>query len=57
MINYELKSKLKHLALVGQNSDLDLEWIGTVKQWYKVKEETHNYENQLEANRLTSERD
>jgi len=57
MINYELKSKLEHLALVGQNEELQLEWIGSKKQWDKVKEDVFNYENQLEANRLTSERD
>lgn len=32
-IAFELLSKLRLLTLVGQNSDKELEWIGTDKAW------------------------
>ena len=38
----ELRAKLKHLTLAGQNPDGELEWIGTNEQWLKVNEEETN---------------
>ncbi len=38
MYNYELLPKLRHLALVGQNEEGDLEWIGEGKDWAKAEE-------------------
>lgn len=29
----ELNCKLKHLTLVGQNTERQLEWVGTPEQW------------------------
>lgn len=36
MIAYELLADLRHLTLVGQDEDGDLEWVGTDKQWNRV---------------------
>ena len=33
MYNYELLPKLRHLILVGQNEEGELEWVGTDRQW------------------------
>lgn len=35
----ELRAKLRHLTLTGQNYDGELEFIGTNAQWLKVAEE------------------
>lgn len=39
MLAYELKAKLKHLTLFGQDNDKELEWIGTDSDWKKVRAE------------------
>lgn len=36
MINYELRSRLTHLTLCGQDEDGELEWIGTNHEWFKA---------------------
>lgn len=33
MPNYELLPKLRHLTLVGQNEEGELEWVGTAREW------------------------
>ena len=33
----ELLPKLRHLVLVGQNEDGELEWCGTDKEWECAK--------------------
>jgi hypothetical protein len=45
MIAYQLLARLKHLTLVGQNSDKQLEFIGTDEAWRKVKFEEEQFEN------------
>ena len=50
-IAYELLAKLRILALVGQNFDGELEWIGTTEQWNKLpyEEESILRDKQLQA--------
>ena len=35
----ELLARLRHLTLVGQNEGKELEWVGSDKQWNRVKDE------------------
>ena len=44
MKTYELKSYLKHLQLVGQDDDGELEWMGTNVQWADMRREIESYE-------------
>lgn len=43
MLAYELKARLTHLTLTGQDDD-GLEFTGTNDQWYAVKKEETNFE-------------
>lgn len=45
----ELKAKLKYLTFVGRNSEGELEWVGTKKNW-------EDAEWELEADYYTRER-
>lgn len=51
---YELGAFLNCLQLAGQDSDGDLEWVGTSKQWGKVDMEEEkilsNYYNKTNCN-------
>lgn len=41
MLAYELLTRLNNLVLAGQNEDGELEWVGTVEQWAKVREDEY----------------
>jgi hypothetical protein len=36
-LNAELRAKLEHLVLAGQDEEGRLEWIGTEKQWNNAR--------------------
>jgi hypothetical protein len=40
----DLLAKLKHLTLVGQNEQGELEWMGTEEQWDRYLDETINHD-------------
>lgn len=42
---YQLLAHLKHLTLVGQNEEGELEWVGTDLQWKEVEKEISEHES------------